>query len=182
MYVLGARSASNLGRLGIRRGARPILRTRRLRGLAGGSSTGYVPGLTPVQAMAAGTDQSGTGPIPGSSLYDLLYNAATGNVSQDQADAIAAQNAAAIVQASGGTISPAQATAQATSDVADTLDTFNGPGAFGIDWTGAAPDSSTWASGLVPSLPSLPGFSIPSWVWWIGGGAIGMLLLRGWFK
>jgi hypothetical protein len=163
MYLYGVRSASNLGRLG-----RPVLRRRRFRGLAGGSSTGYVPFLNQQQATTAGGDESGVGPIPGTGIFDFLTNAFTGNLTANQTAAIASQESAALVQASGGTMSPAAATAQASSDTLDTIDTFNGPGAFGIDWTGAGPSAPSWASAGLSQ--------IPSWMWWAAGGA-GILVL-----
>ena len=79
--------------------------------------------------------------IPGTSLWDLIENMATGNLTQDQVNAAIGNNAAEYVQAG---MSPAAAQAQATSDVNAALSTFTAPGGLDLTWTGA--------------LPSQPGF------------------------
>jgi hypothetical protein len=86
--------------------------------------------------------------IPGSTIADYAYNAATGNLTQSQVQAITAQNTAAYVQAG---MDPSAASAQAAADVDSALSTYTGPGAFGVTWTGAQPSSSTWASALNPA-------------------------------
>ena len=103
------------------------------------------------------------GATPGSSMSDVLYNAATGNLSQSQVTQIKQQQTSSLIQAG---MDPSQAAAQAESDVTTALQTFQAPGAFGINWTGAAPGGPNWTSAVDPI------FGIPLWVWLAGGGVL----------
>jgi hypothetical protein len=176
MYLYGQRSASNLGfyRRGRSLGAP---RRRRRLGDIPSDYNAAITGYTGAPIPASG-DSSFF--VPGSSVGDVLYNAVYGNLSPNQQANLVAQEQASLVQA--GT-PPAAAVQQAQTDVTDTLDTVTAPGAFGVTWTGAAPDQpgfpsaaasaagSAIANTLVPTLSA-----IPSWAWWVGGG-IGALFL-----
>ena len=181
MYLYNTRSASNLGAY---RRPRP-LRSRRLRGLAG-AVPGAAPNLTPSQMSTAGSggatdpDQSLIPYIPGSTPGDILYNAVYGNLSPNQQANLVSQEQAQLVTA-GAT--PSDATTTANTDVSETLDSFTGPGGFGVTWTGAAPDQPgfpTAAADAVANAASnalLPTLSaVPSWVWWAAGGIGGLIL------
>jgi hypothetical protein len=117
--------------------------------------------------------------IPGSSLSDIIFNMRTGNVSQAQDNALVNQETASLVQAG---MDPQTAASTADSDVTTTLDTFTGPGGLGISWTGAGPNSPTFTDAAISSLfPNgllPPGFSIPTWVWVVGGVLGGFWLLK----
>lgn len=182
MYLYGTRSASNLGSY---RRPRP-LRSRRLRGLSG-AVPGAAANLTPSQMSTArggatDPDQSLIPYIPGSTPGDILYNAVYGNISPNQQANLVNQEQAELV---AGGLDPTTAATTASSDVTETLDTYTGPGGFGVTWTGAAPDQPgfpTAAANAVAAaagnalLPTLS--AVPSWVWWAAGGA-GALILFG---
>lgn len=184
MYLYGQRSPANLGfyRRPSALGA-PRSR-RRLYGLAG-AVPGAAPDLTAAQMSTAGgaapnPDLSVLPIIPGSSAGDVLYNAIFGNLSPAQQASLVSQEQASLVQAGAA---PAQATEQAQSDVTQTLDTFTAPGAFGVTWTGAAPDQSGFPAAAVSAAgsaiantvaPTLG--AIPSWFWWAAGIGGGVLL------
>ena len=114
-----------------------------------------------------------------SSFSDILFNMRTGNVSQAQDNALVNQETASLVQAG---MDPATAASTADSDVQTTLNTFTGEGGLGISWTGAGPNSPTFADAAVSSLFPAgllpPGFSIPTWVWLLGGGLVGIWVLK----
>ena len=102
--------------------------------------------------------------IPGATLADLWDIAWSGNVTPDVVNAINAQTAAQIQQASGGTISAADALAQAQQSTNQALTTFTAPGGFGITWTGAAPGQPGFGTALANAAlaPVAPAVS------WIG--------------
>jgi len=98
---------------------------------------------------------------------DLLQNAATGNLTQDEiTNTVNAQ--AANYQAAG--MPPAQAQSQAQQDVTTALSTFSGPGAFGVNWTGALPSSTSWYDILSPGN-SVNNWLAQNWIWLALGGA-----------
>jgi hypothetical protein len=101
------------------------------------------PTVPAPSAPSAPSAPASAGFIPGSSVADYLYNAETGNLTQNQVQAIAAQNTQSYIQAGAD---PNTASAQASADVNAALSTFSAPGAFGVQWTGALPTSSSWYS------------------------------------
>ncbi len=105
--------------------------------------------------------------VPGGGVGGVVYNAATGDVSPAQKAALVQQGAASLVAAGAD---PGTAAAQAESDVSDTLDTFSGPGAFGVTWTGANP-----ATNAVGSTGS---WLADNWAWLALGG-VGIVWLAG---
>jgi len=110
-------------------------------------------------------NRAGTSDTLAGQLNDEWY-ALHGVVPPDTKAAIIQGEAGGLVQASAGNMSQADALAQANSDVNTALDTFSAPGAFGITWTGANPDASSFEI----SNPS-------TWPWYvwaaiIGGGAL----------
>ena len=93
-------------------------------------------------------------PPPASALPGITWqNLTTGTLSPDQQAQLVQQQAAALVQASGGTMTPADAAEQAQQDVTGALVA-----------AGAAPAGS-------------PDLAI--WLLWGGIGVIGLLALRG---
>lgn len=119
-----------------------------------------------------------TGALPAtgattSSWADLLYNAETGNVSPDQKNQLQQQEQQGLVTAG---MTPTSAADQAASDVNTALDTYSGPGAFGVTWTGAQPGGPNWVTELASSAANALGASSGTWIWWALGG-IGALWL-----
>lgn len=119
-----------------------------------------------------------TGALPAtgattSSWADLLYNAATGNVSPDQAKQLAQQADQENVQA-GGTpdIAASQALINTALENSGPL-----PGAFGITWTGAAPGGTNWVTQAAANAANALGASSGAWVWWALGGVGALWLL-----
>ena len=107
---------------------------------------------------------------PSTSISSLLYNAATGNLSADQVDALQQQETARLVQAG---MDPQSASAQAQQDVNNALATFNGSGAFGQTWTGALPGGPNWTTAAAGSTVS---WLASNWIWLALGG-VGLLFL-----
>lgn len=193
-YQRGVRSPANLGRLG-----RTPSRLRRRRGLRGLGDSFWsmetinpptIPQLVQENTDPATIDLIAAGgalalspfvPLNSPALNNLAQNAATGNLTQDQVQqAVAAETASNI--AAGA--SPADASAQAATDVSNTLATFSAPGAFGITWTGALPSSSSWPSALLDSI--LPGAGggtgLPLWAWIAILGVGGLIVWREFFQ
>lgn len=129
----------------------------------------------------------------GDSVFDYLYNTITGNLDSNQTANLKTQETASLVQAG---MDPASAAAQADADVNETLSTFTGRGALGVQWTGAGPTSPTFAQAastqagqaiaagvtnagesLVEGASAITG-GVPSWIWWVGGAVVGFIILR----
>jgi hypothetical protein len=165
------------GFLGMR-GPAPREIKRRIRTMGDGTSWavieagGGTPSTYPVPVSTGVIEASGGTPIPAgsvdssSSLSDLLYNAATGDVSNEQEQNLISQESAALQQAG---MNPTDAAAQAASDVNTTLTTYTGPGAFGIVTTGAAPGQG-WVASLGSALGGIDLSNIPGWAWLAIGG------------
>ena len=125
-------------------------RAARLRMGQYGPATSDVPPTAPAAALA----------IPGTTVSSWLYNAATGNLSQSQVNALVAQQSSDLQKAG----MPAdQSQAQAKQDVMNTLASFVGPGAFGITWQGALPGGPDWTTGIGAWLAA-------NWPWLALGG------------
>lgn len=74
-----------------------------------------------------------------SSLYNVLYSAATGDVSPDQVNQLTQDETSNLIQAGAD---PSTASSDAANDVNTTLATYSGTGGLGLTWTGAAPGQS----------------------------------------
>jgi hypothetical protein len=113
--------------------------------------------------------------IPGTqTLEDLLTNAWTGNLTQDQVDALNQQNAASLVQAG---MPAEQAAAQAATDTNAVLSTFAAPGGLDLTWTGALPSQPGFATAAASAVaaPVASGFAWLSQYWpWLALGGIGL--------
>lgn len=108
----------------------------------------------------------------GNWFTDLVYNAATGNLTQAQLDAAAQQAAADHVKAG---MDPAIAQQVAINDVNAAVTTFQAPGAFGVIWQGAQPGGTNWLTQAEANIAN-SAFGQGQWVWWALGG-IGALFL-----
>lgn len=174
--VSPARRRALLGELG------KIRRRPRLSGL--GDSPGFfstVEGwLSPTgspnayggASAGASFNNAGESPIiPGSSVSDVLYNMATGDVSPSQQQALVAQTTAEYQQAG---LSPSDSATQAYNDVSAALSTVQAPGAFNVTWTGAQPGQTLPAAAVSSLTGGLS--SIPSWAWLAAGG-LGLFLV-----
>lgn len=107
-------------------------------------------------------------PPPGTNLSSLAYNAATGNLSAAQVAALQQQEEQSLVAAGAA---PADAATQSAGDVTDTLQSFTGPGAFGVTETGALPGSPTVFSSALDSSSSL-------WLWLAVGGVALLIFMK----
>jgi hypothetical protein len=114
------------------------------------------------------------GATPGSSFGDVIYNAATGNVSPSQVAQIKQQQTSSLIQAG---MDPSSAQAQAESDVNTALQSFSAPGAFEINWMGGQPGGANWLTTAAQSVD--PVFGIPWWVWLAGGGVLFVAVFLG---
>ena len=183
-YQRGVRSPANLGRLGRTPSRLRRMRGRQLRGLGDSvwdmtsGTTATIPELldpTTVDAIAAGgaIALSPFVPVNSPALNNLLANASTGNLTQDQVQQAQAAQAAAYQQAG---MSASQASSQAAQDVNTTLSTFNAPGAAGIDWTGALPSQPGFATAALTAASgaaagTLSDWLAANWPWLAIGGA-----------
>jgi hypothetical protein len=149
-----------------------LIRDRRV-GLGSAAAGGGGGFLTPSQLSTPGGGGTPFDSYPeiisGSSAGDVLWNAATGTLTQAQQANLVNEEQAELVQAG---MDPDDATAQSLSDVQSTLDTYTGPGAFGT-FTGATSDSAV--SGLLQSF-GLSG--VPSLFWWVAGGVAAIWALK----
>lgn len=127
-----------------------------------------------------------------SDTVGVAYRAATGSVDPWTKSELQQQEATDLVQASGGTVTPEAASDQAQQDITDTLTTFS---LGGGDPVGADPSQahislpsgqalSDTASSLANNngsgcgITNLGGcITIPSWVWWVGGGIAALLIV-----
>jgi hypothetical protein len=142
-----------------------LIRDRRvgMRGLGDGFTIdpAAMYGGTAINPVPMTLDESPI--IPGSSAGSILWNAATGDLSNQQVVNLQNQESAELVQAG---MDPADAAATASGDVNSTLSTF-----VGTDGSvGALPSQS----GLLPTLA----LGIPSWAWWVGGGLAAFWVLK----
>jgi len=146
-YLMGPHGTSRTGTRAL-----PARPRHHLRGL----------GQTPIASLPYGVNQP-LGPSTDSALPGITWqNLVMGTLSPAQQAALQAQEAAALVKASGGVMSPADAAAQAQSDVTQA-----------VAAAGAAPTSGF-------TLPDLTDFSQAStWLVWGGIGIVGLLALRG---
>jgi hypothetical protein len=142
-----------------------LARRMALAGLGNGASGSWVPDA----------------PSPGllQTAYGYLFNAATGNVSQDQFQQLVNQEAQSLVQAG---MDPVSAQAQANQDVTATLNSATLPGGFGVTWTGAAPTSETFTSAAESAAAgAVTGSSIWDWLatnWpYLAAGLVGIWFL-----
>lgn len=161
------------------------LRARRHLGLGDTSWLTYAEGLAPWLVPGAVVPALALTLFPGTPANDLARNVTTGNLTPSQKAQLQAAAAQQYVTAG---MDPATAQQQAASDVNASLSTTKLPGAFGITWTGAGPESPTWvdqaladvAAPLEPFAPSGDGSNSgqPSWLaqnWpWLAIGAVGL--------
>ena len=141
-------------------------RARLLLGQAGAAT--IAPAGTAATLSLAQSVSSWLSSLP--SFSDFLYNAATGNLSQNQVDQLQAEEQAALVKAGA---SPAAATQQAQQDVSAVLATFTAPGAFGITWTGAAPGGPNWLTQAADDTAGGLSWLEANWPW-LALGAVGI--------
>ena len=130
---------------------------------------GIATGLVALQDVPGGLF------VPGGGIPGVLFNAATGNISPAQKQALIQQQTQNMIAAGAD---PATAAAQAQQDVTTVLTTYSGPGAFGVPWTGADP-SQAWTTQAANWLQTAdPSFGLPMWLWLAGGGFVILLLTR----
>lgn len=113
--------------------------------------------------------------IPGTDTFaDLLANMFTGNLTQDQVNALQQQETASLVQAGMPAGTAAQ---QAAADTNATLATFAAPGGLDLTWTGALPSQGGFGTAAASAVaaPAVDAFSWLSQYWpWLALGGIGL--------
>jgi len=130
--------------------------------------------MNPVGAAILG-GAAATNTIPGSNVNDVIYNMTTGNVSQNQRNAMVAQETQSLVQTG---VDPNTAASQAAQVVDQSLASATLPGAFGITWQGAGPSAPSWIEAGIQQTAIPTASDASSWLaqnWpWLALGAIGV--------